>query len=517
MLIHHYIEHYARSYPGLPCVTTEGVTLSYADVDLSSNQLAHSLQRLGLAKGDRIALIGENSLNHLVALIAASKIGVVVVSLNYRLAPPELDFIIRDSDAKVLIAIGDMQPLYSDLRSIIPESIHVISTQHAGELGWENMLAKGESTKVIAELDQHDPYLQLYTSGTTGNPKGVVLSHANLLAEQRISEASMADRSSPGSVSILCAPLFHIAGAASMILNVIAGVHSVLHTTFDPQKIVDDIEEYPDIKIFMVPAMIMAVLQIPGIEKRDFSKLNMIAYGAAPITETLLQRAIEVFQCKFIQTYGMTETTGTVVSLLHVDHQKALQGKPEILRACGRAAVGVQLRIMDTKGNEVPVGEVGEIWVKSDTNMLAYYNLPEQTAATVTDGWVHTGDAAYLDEEGYVYLKDRIKDMVVSGGENIYPVEVENALSKHDAIVDVAVIGVPNEQFGEALLAIAVLKPGASLSVEEMIEYCRDQIAGYKIPRQLKLIDELPRNASGKVLKKVLREPYWKDSHRRVG
>jgi acyl-CoA synthetase (AMP-forming)/AMP-acid ligase II len=269
--------------------------------------------------------------------------------------------------------------------------------------------------------------------------------------------------------------------------------------------------------VFMVPAMIMAVLQIPDIEKRDFSGLKQIFYGASPISEAVLRRAMEVFGVDFIQMYGMTETGGTVVNLTVEDHQRALAGKPELLLSCGRPSVGVEVRIMDFDGNECPTGEVGEIWIKSDTNMLGYYNLPEATASSLTDGWVHSGDAGYMDEEGYIYLKDRIKDMVVSGGENIYPVEVENAIAHHEAVADVAVIGVPDEKYGEALLAFVVLKEGASLTVEEMIEFCRERIAGYKIPRKLEIIGEMPRNPSGKILKKELRKPYWEGIDRSIG
>jgi len=324
-------------------------------------------------------------------------------------------------------------------------------------------------------------------------------------------------RPDPGTAGIVCAPLFHIGGAGSLGAGIYNGQHTLLHRVFDPTQVVDDIERFPVTSIFMVPAMIMAVLQIPGIEQRDFSKLETIFYGASPISETVLRQAMEVFQCEFLQMYGMTETTGTVVSLSPEDHRRALAGKPDLLRSCGRPAVGTQIKVMDTAGSEVATGEVGEIWVKADTNMLCYYNLPEATAANLTDGWVHTGDAGYLDQEGYLYLKDRIKDMVVSGGENIYPVEVENALAKHEAVADVAVIGVPDEKFGEALLAFVVTKPGMSLTADQMIEFCRDKIAGFKIPRQLEIIDELPRNPSGKILKKVLRVPYWEGRSRDIG
>ena len=324
-------------------------------------------------------------------------------------------------------------------------------------------------------------------------------------------------RDNAGMATIICAPLFHIGGMGSLIISVFTGVHTLLHTAFDPVTVVNDMEAHPVINVFMVPAMIMAVLQIPGIEQRDFSRLGQIFYGASPISESVLRKAMEVFGCDFIQMYGMTETTGTVVNLSADDHGRALAGRPELLRSCGRPSVGAEARVMDADGNELPRGDIGEIWLKSETNMISYYNLPEATAATLTDGWVHTGDAGYMDDEGYLYLKDRIKDMVVSGGENIYPVEVENALAKHAAVTDVAVIGVPDDKYGEALLAFVVLKPGTTLELESMINFCREHIAGYKIPRQMEVVEELPRNPSGKILKKILREPYWAARDREIG
>jgi acyl-CoA synthetase (AMP-forming)/AMP-acid ligase II len=301
------------------------------------------------------------------------------------------------------------------------------------------------------------------------------------------------------------------------LISLYGGVHVILHKAFDPAVLVTDIENYPINSVFMVPAMMMAVLALPDIEQRNFDNLNQIYYGASPISESVLRKAMDVFGAEFVQMYGMTETTGSIVNLTAADHALALQGRPELLRSCGRASVGAEVKVMDLNGNEVPRGEVGEIWVKSDTNMQTYHNLPEETAANLTDGWVHTGDAGIMDEEGYLFLKDRMKDMVVSGGENIYPVEVENALAGHPAVLDVAVIGVPNDKFGEALLAFVVARDGQTLALDEMIEFCRDKIAGYKIPRQLQIVEELPRNPSGKILKKDLRKPFWEGVDRNIG
>lgn len=516
MLVHHYLDYYARNTPDLPCLSQGGVTTTYGDAASMANRLAHGLRDLGVEPGQRVAILGENSLEHLLLFMAASKIGAVTVSLNYRLAPAELAFIIGDADARVLVALDGMGDTLEGLRQQIDTAITVLSHKFPDTLLWDEWLAKYPDSKPDIEADPLSPYIQLYTSGTTGNPKGVVSSHFNMLSLVNMNATATPHRPNPGMATILCAPLFHIGGAGSIAYNICSGIHTLLHRVFDPARVVEDMENHPVSNTFMVPAMIMAVLQLPDIEKRDFSNLKQVFYGASPISETVLRRAIEVFDCDFIQMYGMTETTGTVVNLTADDHRKALAGRPELLRSCGRTSVGGQVKVVDLKGNELPRGEVGEIWLKSDTNMMSYYNLPQATAENLTDGWVHTGDAGYMDDEDYLYLKDRMKDMVVSGGENIYPVEVENALAKHEAIADVAVIGVPDEKFGESLLAFVVLQPGGSITTDEVVEFCRDKIAGYKIPRKLEIVDELPRNPSGKILKKILREPFWEGAGRNI-
>jgi acyl-CoA synthetase (AMP-forming)/AMP-acid ligase II len=518
MLVHHFVEYYARNFPANPCLLEGERHTTYGELDQLSNQLANGLLALGVGKGDRVCIIGENSRDHLQLCLAAAKIGAVTVSLNYRLAPAELTFIINDAEAKALLVLDEgFFGVLDAIRSELPAGLTVLTHGSQDGLDWDNWLPAHATDPPVCQVHPDDAVLQLYTSGTTGNPKGVVSSHNNLIAEYTMNTTFMTVRPGPGQADLICAPLFHIGGLGSAMISLIAGTEIILHRAFDPAAVVDALEQHPIRSIFMVPAMIMAVLALPDIEKRDFSTLQTIFYGASPISETALRQAMEVFNADFMQMYGMTETTGTVVNLTPADHQRALAGKPELLRSCGRPSVGAEIKIMDLEGNECPTETVGEIWVRSDTNMQSYYKLPEETAKNLTDGWVHTGDAGYVDDEGYLYLKDRMKDMVVSGAENIYPVEVENAIAHHPAVADVAVIGVPDEKFGEALLALVVLKPGNALELDDMINFCREKIAGYKIPRQLKIIAEMPRNPSGKILKKDLRKPYWEGKDRMIG
>ena len=435
MLVHHFAEYYARNFPDNPCVTQDGVTTSYGEMDRMANRIANGLLSLGVSKGDRVCILGENSREHLALFLAACKTGAVTVSLNYRLAPAELAFIINDAESKVLLMLDDgFVETLDKLRPELPAGFHLLTRGQPDSTDWDEWLATQDDSKPEVDVQPGDAFFQLYTSGTTGNPKGVVTTHANMGAEFVMNTTFFPARPSPGSADIVCAPMFHIGGAGSTLVSTYAGAEILLHRAFDPARVVDDIENYPVNSIFMVPAMIMAVLQLPGIENRDFSGLQQIFYGASPISESILKQAIDVFDVDFIQMYGMTETCGTVVNLTPADHIKALSGRPELLLSCGRPSVGAEVRIMDPSGTELPRGEVGEIWVKSDTNMIAYYNLPDATASSLTDGWVHTGDAGYMDDEGYIYLKDRIKDMVVSGGENIYPVEVENAIAHHQSV-----------------------------------------------------------------------------------
>ena len=343
------------------------------------------------------------------------------------------------------------------------------------------------------------------------------MTHGSILTKRTPEEEDALQdwqRSEPNETSLLAMPCFHVSGTGYGIGIMAAGTHAVVVREYDPSMALDFLERYGITKIFMVPAAIQIMLNHPRVNQVDFSRLKYITYGASPIPLDLMKRSIEVFGCGFVQMYGMTETSGTIVALNPEDHDP---NGNERMRSVGKPLAGVEIKVVDEGGNPVPPRQVGEIATRSRKNMKGYWNMPEATTATIdAEGWLRTGDAGYLDEDGYLYIHDRVKDMIISGGENVYPAEVENAIYGHPLIADVAVIGVPDEKWGEAVKACVVLKDGAQLSEAEIIAHARQNIAGYKCPKSVDFIPALPRNPSGKILRRELRAPYWVGKDRAV-
>ena len=522
MLIHHAIDYHARRRGTQAALIAASAQYDYRELQQRSLNLAQALLAQGIRPGERIGLLGQNSIDHMVAFTACSRIGAVSVPLNYRLAPPETAYVCDDANIRLILIL---EPSVEDLAYAIAEARDgesvFMSDLNETHLSLNAAMLEAPNAQIDppTTLSEQHATLQLYTSGTTGKPKGVALSHRNLSAlMNNLSNANPGVLGVDG-MDLVCAPMFHIGGAGSTIVPLLCGGAVVMHQAFDPTAVLEAVQKYRIREMFMVPAMILSLLRdVPNFEQYDLSSLDVIGYGAAPISPTLLKEAVERFKCGFNQYYGMTETCGTVVALSPEIHQRALQGEPELLQAAGQTCLGVEAKVCDDKGNEVPLGETGEIWLRSANNMLHYYNLPEATTKTLIDGWVLTGDAGFMNEEGFIFLRDRIKDMVLSGGENIYPIEVENVLAQIPGVRETAVIGVPDEKYGEALLAFIAMSEGFEPpSTQEMIDFCRDKLAGYKIPRQLEIIDALPRNPTGKIQKMVLREPYWNNSDRRIG
>jgi long-chain acyl-CoA synthetase len=357
--------------------------------------------------------------------------------------------------------------------------------------------------------------MQLYTSGTTGLPKGVMLTNANM--SSAIEAANETFHIADDTVSLVAMPLFHIGGSGWALCGMSRGGRSVILRDVDPNLLLELIARERITEMFLVPAVLMFLLATPSLGTTDLSSLRVIFYGASPISEDVLVKCMDAFGCAFCQVYGMTETTGAITSLPFEDHDPN-GPRRGLLRSAGKPHESVQLRIVDPDtGTDAPVGGVGEVWTRSPFNMAGYWGKEGETAATISeDGWLRTGDAGYFDAEGYLYLHDRIKDMIVSGAENVYPAEVENVLLSHPAVADAAVIGVPHETWGETVKAIVVLAPGASLDEASIIEHCRANLAHYKCPTSVDVTDALPRNPSGKILKRELRAPYWAGKERAI-
>jgi fatty-acyl-CoA synthase len=440
------------------------------------------------------------------------------VPLNYRLAPPEWSYILRDAGARVLFAQGALGEALAPVRGELAELRRCVALD-AAPAGWEPLdafLAAAPDTDPGCDVTPEDDVYQMYTSGTTGRPKGAVLTHRAVTAQ--LHQASLAFGAQPGDRALIVAPLYHAAAAVTSFVTVQTGGTLWIQEDFVPAAVVKALSEDRIALALLVPAMIQfCLVAVPDVAGRRYDSLRLIVYGASPIAEQTLRRAIEVFGCDFVQGYGMTETTAAATYLLPADHRRALAGEPKLLLSAGRPLIGTDLRIVGEGGRSLPPGQIGEIAVRGPQLMRGYWNLPEATAEALRDGWMHTGDAGSLDDEGYLFVQDRTKDMVVSGGENVYPREVEDVLYQHPAVAEAAVIGVPDAKWGEAVKALVVAKPGQTVTAEELIEFCNGRLAGYKRPRSVDFVDALPRNPSGKVLKRELREKYWAGHTRRIG
>lgn len=505
-----YVRQWGAHRPDHLALKWDGGQLTYAELDERSSRVAQALQADGVGPGDRVAFLDKNGPEQIELFFGAAKLNAVPCPVNYRLAPPEVAFIVNDSEAKVFV-VGDEFAAAVDKVSddLAATRLIVMGPEYEG---W------------IAAHDPQDPRqpqlpgdvaYQLYSSGTTGRPKGVQLSQANL--EAGMSCYPEIFGIGPDAVSVVAMPLYHIGGGGWALVALRLGATDVLVREIVPDRLVDTIVGERVTHGFLVPAVLQFMLGVPGIASRDFSALEALLYGASPISEKVLASSIRTFGCRFVQAYGLTESTGTVVHLPAADHDPDGPNRHR-LRGVGVPIPGTEAKIADAvTGGPVPTGEVGEIWIKGPTVMLGYWHMPDQTAATITpDGWLRTGDAGYQDADGYFYVHDRVKDMIVSGGENIYPAEVENAVMSHPDVADVAVIGIPSDKWGETPRAMVVRTPGSSLTEEELMAYCRERLAGFKCPTSVEWIAELPRNPSGKVLKKDLRAPFWAGRERKV-
>lgn len=497
-----WLDRRVRQTPDRPALTFEGDTWTYAEFLDRVNRVAGGLRARGIGVGDRVGYLAFNHPTLLEAMFACARLGAIFVPLNFRLTGPEIAFMLDDAGVRVVIAGPDHRGLLDAIRADVPVESWIGVEGAPGEWDdYEEMLAAAEPVVDIADSDPESTALIMYTSGTTGHPKGAMLTHANIwwnnVGTMVVGEYTDTE------VSLVFAPLFHVGGLNVTTLVVMKrGGHIILHRHFDPVEAIRAIEEHKVTSLFGVPAMFLFMSHQPEFDTADLSSINITICGGAPVPEPLMKRYAEI-GVPFQQGYGLTETSPSLTVL-------AKEFGAEKLGSAGQPVFFMDMKLVDDDGNDVTEPFVkGEICARGPNIMKGYWNRPEATAAVIDpDGWFHTGDAGYVDEDGFYFVVDRVKDMVITGGENVYPAEVEDVLHGHPSITEVAVIGTDSEEWGEAVTAVVTLADGASLSLQELREFGGASLARYKLPTQLEIVDEIPHNASGKMLKRELRERF---------
>lgn len=508
-------------FPDRPALIDGDIRLNYRELGERVNRLANALIALGLERGDRVAILDWNSHRYAEAYYACAVAGLTFLPLNSRLAAPELEYIFNDSDARAVMLSLPFVDAYEEVRSKVPSLEFTIGMgleqNHTGFHDYEKMLALVSPEAEPAETALDDIIQIYYTSGTTGDPKGVCLTNANVFWCGVDCTTTMDFRL--GSVWLHSAPMFHLADAVAFwAVPMIGGTQVCVH--FQPDRVLELIEK-ERVTITSLPATLIALIaNHSDTSKYDLSSLTQIMYGGSPTPLGILQKAEKIFPSDmFLHTYGITETTGIACSLHPQDHKLIMpEGGVHRAASCGTPSPLIEIRVVDDDDKDMPVGEIGEVLFSGPKIMKEYWRKPEITAKTLRGGWYHTGDAGYIDETGHLYLVDRKKDMIISGGENVYSVEVENVLSTNPAVLEVAVIGIPHDVWGEQVHAVIVLQSGQENTTGlEILNYCRGRIAGYKIPKSLSFVEgPLPTTGPGKIAKRRLRDPYWEDVKRQI-
>lgn len=486
---------------------------TFAALDAQTNRVANALAAHGVRPGDRVAVLAKNHDAWFALFFGTARARACFAPINCRLAAGEIAFILEDAGPRVMFVSDDFFPLALDAVAGLanPPRLVALCGVHPAFEPLDSWLGNAAQTPPADEPRMADHVLQLYTSGTTGRPKGVVLDNTNYRSFLEMASAVDGFAYGEGETVMIVMPLFHVAGTNVSFSGLAQGARLVVVKDFVPGDAIRMIEAEGVGHSFLAPAMIQMMLQDPAAASADFSSLLTIAYGASPIAEDVLRRARATFGCGFVQFYGMTESTGGGTYLSPTAHD--LPGK---LTSCGEPWPATQLAILDAEGRELGDGEIGEIAIRGGTVMREYWNRPDATAETLAGGWLHTGDVGYRDADGFYFVHDRIKDMIVSGGENVYPAEVESAIMGCPGVADVAVIGVPDEKWGETVKALVVPAPGEQPDPAAIIAWARDRIAHFKAPKSVDFIAVLPRNPSGKVLRRELRAPYWEGRDRAV-
>ncbi len=510
------LAHWAEVDPDGECLTYLGRTWSWAAWHDRVRRNAGGLRALGIGRGDVVAFLDRNHPACVETSLAAGSLGAANAIINWRLAGDEVDYAVNDSGARVLVVGQELAPLVERIRDRLPRVEKVLVVTPDGGEGdeYEAWLAASTPVGRSADVDPDDPCLVMYSSGTTGHPKGVLLSHTNMVEHTLNAHDGWAFE--PGDKNMVSMPLFHVGGSSYILFGLHDGVPSIMTRDPDGASLAGAILGGAN-RTFLVPAVLAQVLQAGPDAVALFGRLKTYTYGAAPMPLPLLRAAMEAWpDTDFIQVYGLTEVAGVATHLMPEAHRDA--DHPERLQSAGQPIPGVEVRVVDPGTlQDVPAGEHGEIWLRTRQLMRGFLGKPEETARVITeDGWFRTGDMGRVDEGGFVFVEDRLKDMIISGGENIYSPEIERVLAEHPAVMEVAVIGVPDDRWGEVVKAVVALKPGAEATPAELIAHCREHLGHFKCPRSVDVLEALPRNPTGKILKRELRAPYWQGHDRAV-
>jgi fatty-acyl-CoA synthase len=502
----------AKRYPDKKALIMDNDYLTFGQLNQQVNQLAHGLLSLGLGNGDRVAILAYNCLECVIVNYAVAKCGAIVVPVNFRYKKDELVYLINNSEPKVFLFGPEFIFLVEDARVDFLPSVRLVTISgEALESGLTlTNLVNGKSTSEPAiNIDPLSPFTITYTSGTTGVPKGVLASHSAFL--NIYTGMAIEGDLQPGEITLVNLPLFHTGGMHALTQPTLlrGGTAVIMGKGFDPDKILDAVVHHGVTLTMWVPTMLAMLINHPGVHTYNLATLKKIWYGSSAISPTVLEAAVDIFKTGFYQWYGQTET-GMVSVLRPEDH-------PERSQCTGREMFNADLRVVDKEGKDTPIGEIGEIIsAQKYLGMIGYHNIEGADKRNIRDGWIHTGDLARIEGNGYFTIVDRMSDMIISGAENIYPKEIEDAISRHPGVREVTVFGIPDEIYGESVCAVVVQKEGYQLDQDEIINFCGSKIASYKKPKRVEFMDELPKNPSGKVTKKVLKEPYWVGYKKRV-